>query len=178
MQSFKMIQTFVFLSLFLAPLDAKVADPHGIDPLPILGLDQVAFEGWVKWTTEGGPHQTNALFVIYQGKTLHHSVHNGFKKGQLHRQWSVSKSLTSLLVGIAQEKGLLNISESVKKIDPSQSQLHDDLKIKHLLEMTSGLRWEEGYASSPFFSDVIAMLYTKGFHDMSQMTLEKGHQFA
>jgi CubicO group peptidase (beta-lactamase class C family) len=43
----------------------------------------------------------------------------------------------------------------------------ETILIDHLLRMSSGLFWSEGYESSPLKSSVVAMLYTRGRNDMA-----------
>jgi CubicO group peptidase (beta-lactamase class C family) len=45
-----------------------------------------------------------------------------------------------------------------------------DITLDHLLRMSSGLAWNEGYEASPLNSSVIAMLYTWGRQDMATFT--------
>lgn len=53
---------------------------------------------------------------------------------------SSTKSITSLLIGIMQDKGFLNINDPVYKYLPAwKSGLNGKVTIKHLLTMTSGL---------------------------------------
>lgn len=116
---------------------------------------------------------TNALIVIYKGHLIEHSTFNGFKKGQTHRQWSISKSITSALIGIAIKKGILTLETPVKKFYPLHKESKYSPVLKELLGMSSGFDWNEGYESNPLKSSVIAMLYTEGFDDMASYTAAK-----
>lgn len=111
--------------------------------------------------------QTNTFVLIKDGHLIYERYANGFKKGQPHRAWSVTKSITNALVGIAVHRGYLSIEEPVGNyLNSFQSQKRKYLTIDHLLRMSSGLQWKEGYEYDPFSSDVIAMLYTTHFQDM------------
>ncbi|MFW9820468.1 MAG: serine hydrolase domain-containing protein [Candidatus Thorarchaeota archaeon] len=69
----------------------------------------------------------------------------------LFRLYSVSKSVTSILVGIALDKGYIsNLDElvldyfpdkDIKNLDPQK----ESITIEHLLTMTTGLNWPEYY---------------------------------
>ncbi len=66
----------------------------------------------------------------------------------LHNLASVTKSITSALVGIAIERGYIqDIEEQVFSYLPHYSYLRNDQKdritLQHLLTMTSGLKWNE-----------------------------------
>lgn len=150
----------------------KEADPAK------LGIKAQNWQKFLDFTyskTEG--HSTNALLILYKDKLIHHSTANGFKKGQPHRQWSVSKSFSSALIGIAIKKGILELNTSVDKYYP----VHKDSKfsptVKDLLGMSSGLDWNEGYESNPLKSNVIAMLYTEGFKDMASFTASRPSKY-
>lgn len=67
---------------------------------------------------------------------------------------SCQKSVTSVLVGIAQEKGLLRISDPVSKyLNPGWSratrQQEAEITIRHLITMTSGLNDQLEYVAPP-----------------------------
>ena len=139
-----------------------------------LGINAEKFEKFVDYAfSKQEGFSTNVLFVLYKGKVIHYSTANGFKWGQVHRQWSASKSVMSLLVGIAKEKGLIDLEDPVSKYYSLHSSVTQGPKLKHLLEMTSGFDWKEGYAANPLASDVIAMLYTEGFTDMASFCAKR-----
>ncbi|MFX1500153.1 MAG: serine hydrolase domain-containing protein [Promethearchaeota archaeon] len=67
-----------------------------------------------------------------------------------HAIWSITKSVTSLLVGIAIDKGQLdNVSQKFFDIFPDKwdptfgNETKKDITIEHLLTMSSGLQWDE-----------------------------------
>ncbi|MBT3785549.1 serine hydrolase [bacterium] len=117
---------------------------------------------------------TNTLVLIKDGYLVYERYTHGFKAQQPHRAWSVTKSITNALVGIASKKGLLTKEDSIGKFHPAfQTPKRKSLSINHLLRMSSGLRWKEGYEYDPLESDVIAMLYTTHFHDMASLLSSK-----
>ena len=78
--------------------------------------------------------------------------------------WSMAKSVTHLLTGCAHDDGLLDVEAPA----PVAEWAHDErqnITIRHLLQMTSGLRWNEAYTpDGP--SDVVEMLFRSGQHDV------------
>ena len=71
-----------------------------------------------------------------------------FDKGTTHNTASVTKSVTSLLVGLAIDKGFIEDTNSkIFSFFPSYSKLKDTTKeritIGNLLTMSSGLKWNE-----------------------------------
>jgi CubicO group peptidase (beta-lactamase class C family) len=71
-----------------------------------------------------------------------------FEATTKHDMRSVSKSVTSLLVGIANDRRLIaSVNEAVVKFFPDYSALKttgwDSITIRHLLTMSSGIQWNE-----------------------------------
>jgi len=66
---------------------------------------------------------------------------------------SIQKSIVSILIGIAQQKGLININESVTSYIGSWTQLSAEkeslIKVRNLLTMTSGLDVDLNYNAEP-----------------------------
>lgn len=103
-------------------------------------------------------------------------------KKQKYLLWSMSKSITSLLIGVAQDKGLLNINDSISKyltseIPQENLKTISMIKIKDLLQMSSGIDWNEIYDASPFKSHVVNMLYNSDIKSMGAypLTLETSY---
>tara|TARA_Y100000589_G_scaffold305867_1_gene320144 strand:- start:881 stop:2005 length:1125 start_codon:yes stop_codon:yes gene_type:complete len=122
---------------------------------------------------------TNSLILYHRDCEVKAQFANGYKRSQLHRVWSISKSVSAILVGIAEQKGLLNredlVADYYPKIEPTYSQ---SLKIRHLLQMSSGLDWKEGYEANPLGSNVLQMLYVDGMRDMAEYTANIPFAFA
>ena len=66
---------------------------------------------------------------------------------------SIQKSIVSILIGIAQQKGLIDINESVTSYIGSWTQLSTEkeslIKVRNLLTMTSGLDVDLNYNAEP-----------------------------
>jgi CubicO group peptidase (beta-lactamase class C family) len=117
---------------------------------------------------------TNAFLVIKDGYLIYERYAHGFGPGQAQRAWSVSKSVTSALVGIAIKKGYFAKEDSIRKyLTQFQKGKRPVVTIEHLLRMSSGLEWREGYEYDPLKSDVIKMLYTTNFQDMGALAGSK-----
>ena len=75
--------------------------------------------------------------------------HPYYRKGPLHTMQSVSKSVTSALIGIAREKGALpELDAPVLPLFEGFRTRSDDpawraVTLRHLLTMTSGIEWDE-----------------------------------
>jgi len=78
----------------------------------------------------------------------HHGAWVKWDKSMLHGLRSVSKSITSLCIGIAIDKGFIQrVDQSVFDYLPDHQHLKtggkENITIEHLLTMTAGLEWEE-----------------------------------
>jgi len=118
--------------------------------------------------------RTDGLFILLESCPVFERFREGFSRDTKHLAWSVSKSVTGLAVGRAEKLGYLNRNDLVQKF---YSQLGspngDKLKIDHLLHWTSGFAWQETYEFAPLFSDVVAMLYTRGKDDRASYVLRQ-----
>jgi len=96
-----------------------------------------------------------SLIVSKDGKVIEETYFNGKTENDLVNVQSVTKSIISLLIGIAIDEGYI-INEDVKihTYFPEESALFDEDKrkitIKHLLNHTSGLYWNGYKEHNPF----------------------------
>lgn len=115
-------------------------------------------------------YTTEGYLIIKDGYIIAEDYLRGFAFDQKHRSYSVAKSFTSAVIGIAIDKNYIS-SVDDKISDYYTSLTHDtvqqwkkDITIKNLLTMTSGIKWsEDGFsdndlylmATSPNFVDYV-----------------------
>jgi CubicO group peptidase (beta-lactamase class C family) len=104
-----------------------------------------------------------SLIVFYDGKIRFEKYYNGAEKDSLHQIQSQTKSIVSLLLGIAIDKGFVSgENDFVHKYFPeflsSGGSLRSNLKIKDLLTMSAGFDWEEMLPFNDPKNDNINML--------------------
>ncbi|WP_310621897.1 serine hydrolase domain-containing protein [Flexibacterium corallicola] len=102
-------------------------------------------------------------FAVLQGdKLLYESYMRGNTRESNALQMSVSKSITSVLTGIAVDKGLIEDVEDqvVKYVPELKGSAYDGARLKDVLEMSSGIRWNEDYKDldSDLVQSVVAVL--------------------
>ncbi|QTE21286.1 serine hydrolase domain-containing protein [Polaribacter cellanae] len=100
-------------------------------------------------------NQTRAGIVIYKNQIIAERYADGFDKTSKLLGWSMTKSITSTIFGILQSQGKLNVKDKA----PIKSWQNDDRKnitIHNLLQMNSGLAWDENYEE---ISDATRMLF-------------------
>lgn len=104
--------------------------------------------------------ETTAFLVIKNDQVLFENYYEGYKRDSISNIFSVSKSVTALLMGIAIDDGIVdNVNDPITKYIPELTEANptfEKLTIEHLLNMRSGLKFDESY-SSPF--DEVSKLY-------------------
>lgn len=143
--------------------------------LDVAGIDPVRFQQGVDYAfqTTGKEEErigirTDGLVVIYNGALVFEKYARGYNQDMRHYAWSVTKSVTSALVGIAAHQGKLKVEDPAWQYYPAlKREDTQDITVGQLLQMSSGLDWREGYEASPLDSSVLAMLYTAGRQDMA-----------
>jgi len=92
--------------------------------------------------------RTAALVIVHEGKVCLEKYGLDFSPGKRWTSFSVAKSFTSTLVGAAIKDGYIkSIDDKVSDYIPDlKGSVYDNVTIKHLLTMTSGVKWNEDYA--------------------------------
>ncbi len=92
----------------------------------------------------------DGILVAKDDRIIIEAYFNGFEKDSLHDTRSSFKSVTSLLAGIAVDKGLFKVTDQVQKFIPEwKDDPRGTITIKNLLEMKSGLACEGFFGIGP-----------------------------
>ncbi len=112
--------------------------------------------------------RTDGLLLIHKGRIIYERYGRGFDAGKRHLSWSMSKSFTSALAGIAVRENLLSLDDSICEYVKATRQANCAISVRNLLEFASGLDWREDYENGGTYqtSSVLAMLYGEGRKDM------------
>ena len=120
----------------------------GLDPAPLRTLIGRIGNGSIPFI--------NSLVIVRQGYVVVEEYFNGSSRSDVHTMQSVSKSVTSLLVGMAVDEGKLHLADSILGWFPQYTDLQnlDDRKrgvtVRDLLTMRSGIDFfEDPYPGSP-----------------------------
>lgn len=114
--------------------------------------------------------KTVAFLVVKDEKIVFEKYWDGYSAASRSNSFSMAKSIVSLLVGIAVEEGFIQSVD--QPVGDFLTEFHEGGKsgvtIRHLLEMSSGLSWDEAYSSA--FS-----MTTKGYYgkDLSSLVLNQ-----
>jgi len=99
---------------------------------------------------------TTALLVIKDDKINFEQYYQGTGENDLRISWSMAKSFTVSLFGIAVHAGLIDIDAPVEKYLPEMMNSgYEGVPIRDVLQMSSGLLWNEDYGD--FNSDINRM---------------------
>lgn len=108
-----------------------------------------------------------AFVVLHQGKSVAERYDEGIDADTKLLSWSMAKSFTNALVGIMVGDGLVDINTPLD-IPEWQNDDRKKITLNDLLQMQSGLEWNEDYGAR---SDVNLMLHRE--QDMGQFALDK-----
>lgn len=111
--------------------------------------------------------QTRSVLVIYKNKIVAEQYAKGFNKNSKLLGWSMAKSISSTIIGILNKKNSLSIKTS-NLFKEWQNDKRATITLNNLLQMNSGLAWNEDYTT---ISDVTKMLFLA--KDMGQVQLQK-----
>ena len=98
--------------------------------------------------------KVGGLIILRNGKILHEEYNFGNNQESRWISFSVTKSVTSMLLGAAIKDGFIkNVEESVVTYLPHLiDSSYRDVTIKQVLHMSSGIKWNEDYTDP--YSDV------------------------
>ena len=134
---------------------------RALDRLPVLAKSHVVPAGATPMPLPAGTplqmadvedfmsnQRSAALLVVHDGRLRLERYGLGFDAGGRWTSFSVAKSITSTLVGAAIRDGSIRgMDDKVSEYIPEmQGSAYDDVSIRQLLTMTSGVRWNEDYA--------------------------------
>lgn len=114
---------------------------------------------------------TFALMVIYKGQPLVEVYRDDFSADNKFLSWSMAKSITNALIGVRVKQGKMGINQPLG-IDEWQQDERREITLNNLMQMNSGLEWNESYGN---LSDVTIMLHKEG--DMGLYTQLKSYKY-
>lgn len=141
--------------------DQRDAAFRALDRLPVLAKVHVVEAGGKVMPLPPGPplrlpldvdafmasQRSAAVLVVHDGKLRLERYGLGFDAQGRWTSFSVAKSMTSTLVGAAIRDGYIkSMDDKVSTYIPDmKGSAYDEVSIRQLLTMTSGVRWNENY---------------------------------
>lgn len=136
--------------------------------------DTLAFNNFLAFTK-------TVAFIIIKNDTIQYEKYlNGYDQTSIVPSFSMAKSVTSILIGCAIDDGLIkSVDEPITNYIPELKKNGlEKVTIKHLLQMTSGIKFNESY-NNPF-GDAATFYYGRNLRKaISHMKLksEPGKEF-
>jgi CubicO group peptidase (beta-lactamase class C family) len=90
--------------------------------------------------------ETTAFIVVRDDQLIYERYFNGSDHDSTQTSFSVAKSFASALVGLAIDDGLIGLDDPITDHIPElkeRDQRFESITIRHLISMSSGLRYEE-----------------------------------
>lgn len=108
-------------------------------------------------------YETDGLLILKNDTILYENYWHDNDQNSKHISWSVAKSFLSALIGIAVERGQIeNINDPITKyLRDFKDTGYDNVSIKNLLQMSSGIEFNEDYAD--YNSDINRFARTISF---------------
>ncbi len=119
--------------------------------------------------------ETLAIVVVHRGQIVAEVYGPGIDSDTKLISWSMAKSITHALIGMAMGDGLLDVNAPTGLPEWADDDRRE-ITMQHLLEMRSGLSWTEDYLDEKA-SDVIKMLFGSGSDDNAGFAISKSLEY-
>ncbi len=113
------------------------------------GIDVAAIARLEEQIQDGAYNNVHSCLIVKNGALVYEQYFGGFRREKLHRLYSVTKSITSALIGIAIDRGYIaSVEQPVvayfpEYVDDNWDPRKNSITLQHLLSMTSGLQYDE-----------------------------------
>ncbi|MBO0323894.1 serine hydrolase [Muricauda sp. CAU 1633] len=113
-------------------------------------LDTLKLQSLTTKIRNGHFGDIHSLLISRNGEIVLEEYFNGYDKTELHRLFSVTKSVTSALVGIAFDQGVIeSLNEKILSYFSEYSTIanltegKENMTLQHVLTMSAGFEWDE-----------------------------------
>jgi CubicO group peptidase (beta-lactamase class C family) len=152
-------------SAYEQKIPADIGDGWEAASLRDAGLDSRKIAVMMKDIQDGGFDNLHSLLIVKDGRLVFEEYFRGQNQSSIHFVASVTKSVTSILIGMAIDRGLIEgPDQTLTELLPSYAgvlnadPLKQKLQLWHILTMTSGIEWdEETYPYGDSRNDATAM---------------------
>jgi CubicO group peptidase (beta-lactamase class C family) len=148
---------------YRAPEDAGYG--WAVASLEDVGIDRQAMETLVAKIVARDFGYIHSLLIVRHGKLALEEYFYGYDREALQPIQSCTKSVASLLVGIAIDRGeIASVDQEIYSFFPEYERFKtagwEDVKLEHILSMTAGLDWPRDwgawfYTSRDYFGEVL-----------------------
>lgn len=104
------------------------------------GFKEKEFDDFIK------DHYVAGIIILQDGKVRMERYAPGHSASHPWSSLSVAKSVTTTLVGAAIKDGFIKSVDHFVTLPELKGSAYDSVKIRHLMTMTTGIRWNENYS--------------------------------
>ena len=125
----------------------QLDDGWNVSSLADVGMDIGAVEQVTRMIMGKQFNGIHSLLVVKNGTLVHEAYFEDYQRSSLHTVYSITKSVSSALIGIAIDRGLIHaVEDTVLSFFPQysiQDPAKQKIQLNHLLTLTSGIAWDE-----------------------------------
>lgn len=127
------------------------------------GFDQSKFQEFLDYVWDPkAKYTTDGIVIIKDGYLVYEGYSKEYDKNKKHMLWSLSKSVTSIILGAAIKDGILSLEDKAHKYYPVlEKGDKKEITLDHILHMSSGFDYWEEHPFSTIFSDSISIHYSR-----------------
>ena len=153
-----------------------IAWPKGTAPSAATPIIQAqfdkAFGGQIKEIGE-----TRAVIIVQGGKIVAERYGASYDANSKLISWSMAKSVTAALVGIALGDGKLKLDDPLNEPMWDDGDPRRNITIRQALQMSDGLRWREDGYDDPIQNDAAKMLFGPGRENIVEYVVNHAQEF-
>ena len=121
--------------------------------------------------------ETRAVIIVQGGRIVAERYGTGFDDRSKLISWSMAKSVTAALVGIAMGDGKMKLDDPLNEPMWEDTDPRRNITIRQALHMADGLRWREDGYDDPASNDAAKMLFGPGRENIVEYVSDKGQEF-
>lgn len=159
------------LALFSSAVHADIVDVTGTRwPIPAWQIEGNTQErmaskqcqNFLNFSMKSKKFLTEGLVVIKDGKIQYEGYESKYDANTPHILWSVSKTITGALLGIAVRDGKVSLDQALHEFypRPDAGENYQKITLKNLFYLDTGFIWDEYYTGDVTKSPVLSMLYS------------------
>jgi CubicO group peptidase (beta-lactamase class C family) len=128
-----------------------------------------------KFSTKSNNFLTDGLVVIKDGEIQYEYYDSKYTPNTPHVLWSVTKTITGALLGIAVRDGKISLEQGLNEFypRPNAGKNYQKIKIENLFYLDTGFIWDEYYSGDVSKSPVLNMLYYIGHKDIVEYAADQ-----
>ena len=137
----------IILPEYTYEMPEQLDDGWTVSSLDMEGMDTEKIEQVTRQIMGGQFAGIHSLIIVRNGKLVHEAYFDDYDRSDLQTVYSITKSISSALIGIAIDDGLIHSeNDTILSFFPEysiQNQIKKNIKLHHLLTLTSGFEWDE-----------------------------------